>query len=262
MALAITQQVADGIQTDFPFSFLIAADTLVDVYVNPVGQAASEVNDLVSPATYTLVLNAPVDGFSDGTVEFGVAPLDQEVVTITAQASGAIDIDFEATEQLVPANLNKAFAEHTTPIDYSFGLFEDRTTRYNVNVKENLIDYDTLLPPLPAKDFWRRNDIATGSPGAAIIAQDFDDFVDDVQDALANNLTILNLILPVGAVFIAGAPGLSPPLDGVSGVTWTRINEGEVMITGTVANAGSITSTAPDPGTSDAFRFAVWTRLT
>jgi len=237
MAIAIAQQVADGVLTDFPFTFLIPVDGLVDVYVTPAGAEADEVTDLVSPVTYTLVLNPPVGEFVDGTVKFGVAPLDQEIITITPTLENAnIDVDFTQTEQLIPANLNKAFAEHTTPIEFNTDLTEARTPRYNINVNEADLQYSSLLPTLPPGTFWRRNEIANGSPGAGMVASSSFD------------LTTLNLIYPIGSVFLAGAPGLVPPLDGQQGVVWTLQSDQRALVASIASNAGVTGGNQPITG--------------
>lgn len=194
MALSIEQLVGDGVTVDFPFTFKIATDTLLDVYKTLAGATANEVIDLLPNTEYTLVLNPPINNFSDGKVTFNVAPAIEDIVTLTPEPDASIDIDFTAAGQLNPDNLNKAFAEHTTPIDFSFGLYQDRTTRYTINVKESDIAYSPLLPALPAEAFWRRNATTTGQPGAGFIAQGFDDFVQEVAVATSQASGLLEEI--------------------------------------------------------------------
>ncbi len=182
--ISLEQENGDGVQVDFPFAFLIAPTVgELDVYVTPAGQTPNELNDIVLSTTYTIVTNTPISPstLADGKVTFGVAPADGTIVTITPKQEAKREIDFVATTELLPENLNRAFDRDNVAVNQNIGLFNNRAIRYDINIDENDIQYSTLLPALPQKGFWRRNNIANGEPDAGMLAQDFDEFVDEVS---------------------------------------------------------------------------------
>ena len=186
MALALVQLTGNGTTTDFAFDFLIPLGAQVNVYLTLAGETANETNDLVSPTTYTLNYQNQQGEFTEGVVVFDTAPADGDIVTITPLPDGGVSIDYTAEGQLNPENLNAGYAQQTTPIDFSFGLYEDRSFRYDINVNLNSIsDYNTLLPPLAAGDFFRRGE---GSESGQMIAQDYDSFVAEIQAEIQGNV--------------------------------------------------------------------------
>jgi hypothetical protein len=182
MAASVTQFLSNGVVLTFATNFKITKGGLLNVFITVSGNQANEITDLVASSNYTLNY-ATSDDFTLVSVVFNVAPVINSVVTLVPLADAAISIDFTQTTQLIPADFNLALAEHTSPIDYSFSLFENLTPRYNKNENLTDINYSLLLPALKSKEFWRRNNIATGQPEAGMLAQDFDEFVKEVSIA-------------------------------------------------------------------------------
>lgn len=176
----IQQFIGDGLTLEFSFSFKIPKGGLVNVYKTLSGNNPDETNDLIPSTDYNLVYTDVDDNFTDGKVTFNIAPSNGDYITITPLPNGNTDIDFTAQNELSADNLNLAFARHTVPINYSFGLYNDRSVRYDINVKQNEVSsYNTLLPSLADQAFWRRS-------GSTMISQPYDDFVTEVSNSITN----------------------------------------------------------------------------
>lgn len=198
MATEIQQFTADGVTTEFNFTFEVAKDGLLDVYNTLNGNEANEDNDLVNPSDYSLVYTQPNADTTTGKVVFNTAPADGDVITLLPVLNADTDIDFAAQSQLIASNLNLALARHTQPLNFNFGLYEARVLRYNLNVNQNEIAaYNNLLPPLSDGSFWRR-------VGSGIIDQTYTGFITDVSNTLTSYSN------EIEQVTITGVTGTGP----------------------------------------------------
>ena len=178
MATEIQQFTADGIITEFSFTFEVAKGGLVNVYNTLSGNTASEEEDIVSTSDYSLVYTSTTDDVTTGKVVFNTAPSSGNIITITPVLYANTGIDFTSQSQLTSGNLNLAFARNVQPLNYNFGLYDSRVVRYNINVNQSDISgYSTLLPALDDGAFWRRS-------GKSMIAQGYSDFVTEVTDSI------------------------------------------------------------------------------
>lgn len=178
----IKQEIGDGVTIEFSFSFNIPKGGLVNVYKTLAGNEPDEINDLLPTTDYNLSYTDVNADFTDGFITFNVAPAIGDYITITPLSNGDTNIDFTAQNKLSADNLNLALARHTTPINYSFSLYNDRSVRYAINVKQDQIDtYNTLLPALPDLAFWRRS-------GDRLISQDYSAFVTEIESAVSDSV--------------------------------------------------------------------------
>jgi microcystin-dependent protein len=178
----ITQEIGNGSTKEFSFSFKIPKGGLVNVYKTLAGNEPDETSDLLPTTDYNLVYTDVTTDFTDGKIVFNTAPANGDYITITPLSSGDTDIDFTAQNELSADNLNLALARHTTPINYSFSLYDERSVRYAINVKQDKVNtYNTLLPPLEDLAFWRRS-------GSKLISQDYSSFVAEVESAVSDSV--------------------------------------------------------------------------
>ena len=168
------QYTADGIATDFVYNFAVPINRSVLVYQTLTGNPADEDADLVSKTLYTIIPDNPTAPTSTGIVRFNAAPADQSVITITPDQETLVTYVFSNTAPFNTDNLNGSFEQEAQTNGYNLQNFLENSIRYNVNENDGNINYDNKVSPLADNGFWRRI-------GAAIVSQDFDEFVGEVS---------------------------------------------------------------------------------
>jgi len=168
------QYTADGVNTDFVYSFEIPINRTVLAYETLTGNTANEDADLVSNTLYIIIPDNPTSPTSTGIVRFNTPPADQSIITLTPDQETLVTYTFSNTAPFNTDNLNGAFTQESQSGGYNLQNFLQNSIRYNVNENDGNIAYDNKVSPLADNGFWRRI-------GAGIVSQDFDEFVSEVS---------------------------------------------------------------------------------
>lgn len=168
------QYTADGVNTDFVYSFEIPINRTVLAYETLTGNTANEDADLVSNTLYIIIPDNPTSPTSTGIVRFNTPPADQSIITLTPDQETLVTYTFSNTAPFNTDNLNGAFTQESQSGGYNLQNFLQNSIRYNVNENDGDLNYDNKVSPLADNGFWRRI-------GAGIVSQDFDEFVSEVS---------------------------------------------------------------------------------
>jgi hypothetical protein len=172
------QYTADGIGTDFVYSFSLPINRAVLVYETLAANQADEDSDLVSDTLYTIIPDNPSSATSTGIVRFNTAPADQSIITITPDQATLVTYVFSNTAPFNTDNLNGAFNQESQTNGYNLQNYLQNCIRYNLNENDGDINYDNKVAPLDDLGFWRR-------VGTQIVSQDYNEFLGEVLDDLA-----------------------------------------------------------------------------
>jgi hypothetical protein len=175
------QYTADGIGTDFVYSFAVPINRAVLVYETLAANQADEDADLVSDTLYTIIPDNPSSATSTGIVRFNTAPADQSIITITPDQATLVTYVFSNTAPFNTDNLNGSFEQEAQTNGYNLQNFLENSIRYNVNENDADVNYDNKVSPLTDKGFWRRI-------GAEIISQDYDEFLEEILEDLGSQI--------------------------------------------------------------------------
>lgn len=127
----INQYLADGIEVNYTYSYLILLDTDIQVYVTPPGQDANPVADIKQLGVdYTVSGMGIVTG---GIVTFLVAPVNGAIVTLSRNILVSIDTNFSLAQNFNGANLDAAFERVTLFTQQTRTILDTRALQYEVN---------------------------------------------------------------------------------------------------------------------------------
>lgn len=167
------QYTADGIATQFEFTFSIPVTRELNVYVQ-IGTQADEVADLLPDSNYTISFTSPSAGLSPGNVIFSVPPLVGKIITIRPSNQTGISTLYSNTTEFNREELNTSFSETSATNSNSQSLYLGDALRYNENENDiKLSEYKNTIAPLEDKAFWRRE-------GSKIISQDYPEFIEEI----------------------------------------------------------------------------------
>jgi len=91
------QYTADGVNTDFVYSFEIPINRTVLAYETLTGNTANEDADLVSNTLYIIIPDNPTSPTSTGIVRFNTPPADQSIITLTPDQETLVTYTFSNT---------------------------------------------------------------------------------------------------------------------------------------------------------------------
>jgi hypothetical protein len=175
----ITQYTCNGTIKVFSTVFKVTQSALLNVYLTALDVDASESNDIVNTADYT-ILYIGTDDTAVAQVVFNTAPDTGSILTITPVPDATQTVDFTQTTQLDLNDLNVAFYQQGIPTNYISNLYTSDSLRYNVNINQSKAsEYSLLLPLLDDGGFWRRS-------GAQMINQGYSDFISDVAGTITS----------------------------------------------------------------------------
>jgi hypothetical protein len=147
----INQYLADGMETEYIYSYLILLDTDIQVYVTPPGQEANPANDIQELGTdYTVSGMGIVTG---GLVTFVVAPVSGAIVTLSRNILVSIDTNFSLAQNFNGANLDAAFERITLFTQQTETILSTRALQYEVNTYLPNSS-SNLVPPLANGQVW------------------------------------------------------------------------------------------------------------
>ncbi len=175
------QYTANGVLTDFDFTFLVVQGRSVNVYLTPVSSTPNEDTDLQVSTSYTVVLNNPSNPSSTGKIILNVAPAADTTVTVTPDNQTGVTYSFSNTQPLNQDNLNRSYSQQSSTISEVLNDFLVESIRYNANERNSNLNYINRLQPLTDGGFWRRS-------GETIESQDYSSFIEEVEADISQNV--------------------------------------------------------------------------
>jgi len=165
--ITIDQYVADGVEVDFIYSFLIPTTVDIAVYVTPSGEDPNPIDDLQTlNVDYTV---SDTGNTSGGIITFTVAPALGDVVTLSRNIQFSINTNFASAQTISGVNLDNAFQRVTLMAQQLNSFYQYRGLQYIINSYIPPAETPTQMPLLGDGQIWQ------GSAGGTVIAVDLEE---------------------------------------------------------------------------------------